>query len=201
VIARCRTLADDGGCPGVTHVQGKTRTARPSRHSGPVTDGVCAFYCNAGPHSDQSPPPGLAKGLRWPAGSASTYVLDIIGFDACLMSMYEVAAALAPYGRYLVASELLEPGDGWDYTVLGNVTVQGAAAPLSALDVGGMLVQSYMDTSARQGSVGLSMTVTDLGAAAALERDVLAVARGLAAQLKGVNGNGACAGGPAQAGA
>lgn len=41
--------------------------------------------------------------------------LDLIGFDACLMSSYEVYSAIAPYGRYAVASEELVPGDGWDY--------------------------------------------------------------------------------------
>jgi hypothetical protein len=40
---------------------------------------------------------------------------DVIGFDACLMSELEVASALAPYGTYLVASEELEPGSGWEY--------------------------------------------------------------------------------------
>ncbi|MDQ7025330.1 MAG: clostripain-related cysteine peptidase [Anaerolineae bacterium] len=41
--------------------------------------------------------------------------LDLIGFDACLMSAYEVYQTIAPYARYGVASEELVPGDGWDY--------------------------------------------------------------------------------------
>ncbi len=40
---------------------------------------------------------------------------EVIGFDACLMSSIETAAAVAPYGRYMVASEETEPGPGWDY--------------------------------------------------------------------------------------
>jgi subtilisin-like proprotein convertase family protein len=41
--------------------------------------------------------------------------LDIIGFDACLMGMWEVNEASAPYGNYLVASSDVEPAIGWPY--------------------------------------------------------------------------------------
>jgi hypothetical protein len=41
--------------------------------------------------------------------------LDVIGFDACLMSMLEVGYAMSDVGLYMVGSEELEPGDGWKY--------------------------------------------------------------------------------------
>jgi hypothetical protein len=41
--------------------------------------------------------------------------IDLVGFDACLMGMWEVAEASAPYAHYLVASSETEPGDGWPY--------------------------------------------------------------------------------------
>lgn len=44
--------------------------------------------------------------------------LGYIGFDACLMGSIETAAVLAPYARYLVASEEVEDGNGWDYSFL-----------------------------------------------------------------------------------
>jgi len=40
---------------------------------------------------------------------------DIIGFDACLMATLEVANTLTPYADYMVASQELEPGGGWNY--------------------------------------------------------------------------------------
>lgn len=43
---------------------------------------------------------------------------DIIGFDACLMASLETAAILRPYARYMVASEEVEDGNGWDYSFL-----------------------------------------------------------------------------------
>ena len=41
--------------------------------------------------------------------------LDIVGFDACLMATYEMAVHMAQYADYMVASEELEPGIGWNY--------------------------------------------------------------------------------------
>ncbi len=41
--------------------------------------------------------------------------LDVLGFDACLMSMIETAYAFRDIAQYMVASEELEPGQGWNY--------------------------------------------------------------------------------------
>lgn len=45
-----------------------------------------------------------------------TDAFEFIGFDACLMGTVETGNMLAPHARYMVASEELEPGYGWDYT-------------------------------------------------------------------------------------
>ncbi len=42
---------------------------------------------------------------------------ELIGFDACLMAMIEVAYQVEPYSNYMVASQELEAGDGWPYDV------------------------------------------------------------------------------------
>ncbi len=47
--------------------------------------------------------------------------LALIGFDACLMASCEVAAAVAPYAGYMLASEEPEPADGWDYSFLRQI--------------------------------------------------------------------------------
>ena len=41
---------------------------------------------------------------------------DVVGFDTCLMGTYETAAALAPYADYMIASEEIISGAGWNYT-------------------------------------------------------------------------------------
>jgi len=45
-------------------------------------------------------------------------IFEVIGFDQCLMATIEVAAVIENYANYMVASEELEPGDGWDYTAI-----------------------------------------------------------------------------------
>lgn len=39
----------------------------------------------------------------------------MLGFDACLMGNFETSFAMSSYADYLVASEDLEPGTGWDH--------------------------------------------------------------------------------------
>lgn len=48
-----------------------------------------------------------------------------IGFDACLMGMIEVADVLSDYSDYMIASEEMEAGDGWDYSFLRQMTDYG----------------------------------------------------------------------------
>src|SRR3990172_5136601 len=43
---------------------------------------------------------------------------DLIGFDACLMATLETASIMSSFGNYLIASEELEPGHGWDYAAI-----------------------------------------------------------------------------------
>ena len=46
-------------------------------------------------------------------------------FDACLMGMIEVADVLSDYSDYMIASEEMEAGDGWDYSFLRQMTDYG----------------------------------------------------------------------------
>ena len=41
--------------------------------------------------------------------------LEIVGFDCCLMATVDTAAAIEGYARYMVASEEIVPGCGWNY--------------------------------------------------------------------------------------
>lgn len=45
---------------------------------------------------------------------------ELIGFDACLMASLETAAAIAPFARYMIASEEVEPSTSWDYVKVFN---------------------------------------------------------------------------------
>jgi hypothetical protein len=41
--------------------------------------------------------------------------LDIMGFDSCYMAQLEIAYEVAPYARYMVASQESEEKEGWNY--------------------------------------------------------------------------------------
>lgn len=68
--------------------------------------------------------------------------LDLLGMDACLMSNLEVAYQVRPYARHLVASEELEPNQGWPYEAL---LASLAARPEQAADeVAAGIVAAYL---------------------------------------------------------
>ena len=47
--------------------------------------------------------------------------LDWVGFDACLMGSIETANLWKDYAQYLIGSEELESGRGWDYSFLSTL--------------------------------------------------------------------------------
>lgn len=51
----------------------------------------------------------------WPA-DADNPALELVGFDTCLMATVDVAAVFQDFAGYLVASEEVEPGNGWLYS-------------------------------------------------------------------------------------
>lgn len=65
---------------------------------------------------------------------------DLIGFDACLMSMIEVALALEPYAHVMVASQDVERGTGWNYSY---VLAPFLSATLSPEQLGRQIVEAY----------------------------------------------------------
>lgn len=65
-------------------------------------------------------PSDLSAGLQQGLWTAGVERLDLIGFDACLMSQIEIAGTVAPYARYMVASEEYEHGIGWAYASFLN---------------------------------------------------------------------------------
>jgi hypothetical protein len=67
--------------------------------------------------------------------------LEVIGFDACLMSMLETAYALRQVASYMVASEELEPAAGWPYGQwFKKLTTQPKIGPRS---LASLLVHEY----------------------------------------------------------
>lgn len=110
---------------------------------GTIGAGYSENYCGIG--SMQTVITGVANALTGVTDPVThaPFKLDVVGFDACLMAMYEVGSLLAPYANYLLASELLEPGTGWDYSQLGYLT-------LGTLGQGGLAVNTATGFSEAQ---------------------------------------------------
>jgi len=94
---------------------------------------------------------GLSAGM---SAAGQTGRLHFVGFDACLMATYETALAMAPYSYYLLASENVEPGHGWDYASLTSVT--GAS---TAEELGQALLAGYQQ-QAVDSETGASITLS-----------------------------------------
>ena len=61
--------------------------------------------------------------------------LEWLAFDACLMASLEVASLMAPYARYMVASEETLPGHGFDYRFLGALSATRLTGPEVAREI------------------------------------------------------------------
>lgn len=75
--------------------------------------------------------------------------LSIVGFDACLMATIEVVGVVYKYADIMIASEILEPGDGWDYTFLQLLADN---PDVTAVELGQEIVDSFV----KQGDPGLN---------------------------------------------
>ncbi|MEM9200373.1 MAG: clostripain-related cysteine peptidase [Actinomycetota bacterium] len=102
---------------------------------------------------------GVGAGLT----AAGADRLDLIGFDACLMATYEVASVVAPYADYMLASQELEPGHGWDYRALAGV---GGSSPEQ---VGSALIAGYAAQARDEGAdEAITLSLLDLSAMGAV---------------------------------
>ncbi len=66
---------------------------------------------------------------------------EVIGFDTCLMATYEMANTLYGYAHYMVASEEIEPGNGWQYT--SWLKSLGENPAMSGARLGQVICDSY----------------------------------------------------------
>ncbi|MEA4824410.1 MAG: clostripain-related cysteine peptidase [Clostridiaceae bacterium] len=112
----------------------------------------------------------LSYGLK-----AAGVTFDVIGFDTCLMASLENAAAVAPYGNYMVASEETEPGGGWDYAVWPAYLSE--IPDCTDYELGTVICDSYMAKCEIQETAAMAtLSVIDLTAVGALTESFDAMA-------------------------
>jgi len=123
-------------------------------HGGGTVDGYA--YDERFDSDKMMPLPELDRAL-----ANAGVVFDLIGFDSCLMSTAETAFMLEKYADYMVASQRVEPGDGWHYTPWVNALSENTS--ISTPDLGAAIIDSFIAES-RTGYYGkeLTLSLTDL---------------------------------------
>jgi hypothetical protein len=103
--------------------------------------------------------------------------LSIIGYDACLNSMIEVAYENRKVADYMVASVTMIPGDGWSYD--GMLEKLTADPTVDAPTLGKIVVDTYIDYySVCAGSGTGGMGSVELGVLDLAKVEALAVGAG-----------------------
>ena len=142
-------------------------------HGGGSVAGVCfdELYQNDSLDLDE-----LAKGI-----SMAGVQFEMIGFDTCLMSSLETAAAIAPYARFMTGSEEIEPGTGWDYTAWLSYLANNSKS--AGLDLGKNISDTYFQKCALSETDSIvTLSVVDLSAIPRLVSSFDAMAE----EMKGV---------------
>jgi len=91
---------------------------------------------------------------------ASKSSFDMIGMDACLMANYSVAETVKDYATYLLASEELEPGHGWQYTDV--ITAMGQQQDKDMVTIGKKIIDSFVDSSEHKDTNEKTLSLIDL---------------------------------------
>ncbi len=86
---------------------------------------------------------------------------DVVGFDACLMGVTDVAVMLEPHADYVLFSQEVIPGNGWEY--MNSIASMQANPDWDAFQVGASFIDNYMTYYAGKGArtkVDLSLVET-----------------------------------------
>ncbi len=87
--------------------------------------------------------------------------VELIGFDTCLMATIDTANAFYGMGKYLVASEESEPGNGWNYT--GWAQALSDNPKMNGDELGKEICDSFYDGCREYGTESnITLSVTDL---------------------------------------
>lgn len=96
----------------------------------------------------------------WPANTEAP-ALELVGFDTCLMATIDVAAVFQNFAKYLVASEEVEPGNGWLYS--GWIGALAENPEMDGDDLGIAICSSYYEGCEAVGTQDqTTLSVTDL---------------------------------------
>lgn len=96
----------------------------------------------------------------WPANTDAP-ALELVGFDTCLMATVDVAAVFQNFANYLVASEEVEPGNGWLYS--GWMGALAENPSMDGAELGAAICDTYYAGCEAVGTQDqTTLSVTDL---------------------------------------
>ncbi|CAN2041724.1 hypothetical protein GMMP15_570001 [Candidatus Magnetomoraceae bacterium gMMP-15] len=104
--------------------------------------------------------------------------IDVVGFDVCLLGQVETVYQLKNYADYVIASEFMEPGDGWDYET--SFAKLNANPLMDAATISTHIVNDYIDFYDYSDEVTQAATST-----ASLENDLIPALNNFADKLYG----------------
>ncbi len=105
--------------------------------------------------------------------------IDLLGLDACLMSMAEVGYENRDAADFTIGSEQTEPGDGWPYhTILAELAKKPTMAPRELASV---IVKRYL--ASYPANSGVTQSACDLGQSEALRAAIDQLGSALSAAL------------------
>lgn len=105
--------------------------------------------------------------------------LEFVGFDTCLMANIEIVSIFGSHARYLIASEEVEPGGGWDYDTWYGYLCENPGA--TGAELGVVVCDSYYAKCAEGGDEGMAtLSVVDLSMADEVINGFVAVAMSMA---------------------
>jgi hypothetical protein len=91
------------------------------------------------------------------AGIGAANKIGILGFDACLMNMIEIAHHFRDKVGLLVGSQQTEPGDGWPY----DAVLKAAKSAASRTDLAKQIVKLYMRNYKELGVFDVTQSAID----------------------------------------
>ena len=96
-----------------------------------------------------------------PSLEAGQQLLELVGFDTCLMATVDVAYTFCDLSRYLVASEETEPANGWYYSQWVGALAEDPSMDGAAL--GRIICDAYYEGCREVGTEDdATLSVTDL---------------------------------------
>lgn len=105
--------------------------------------------------------PGLLGGLKIITEEVLCQKLSILGFDSCVMSMFEIGQQFEEVSQTMIASEGTIPNAGWSYSeILGSM----ALGEKDVRKVAGEIVYQYIEKQSNYsiGGVSVDMAAWDL---------------------------------------